>query len=103
MAEFQPFVATDSKEVVLENRRKEERAPLPVEADLSFIVDEAEMEVKDVDISSSGIGFTTEQPLGIKVRIKYDNGQNLNRTAQLVWTKKEETGEMRYGFRFVEE
>lgn len=82
-------------------KRQYERVDLPDNVELTFEVDADELIVNDVDISRSGIGFQTNRPLSIQVKIHYENGKVVEKPAHLVWTNRNEDGTMKYGFEFV--
>lgn len=82
--------------------RRAPRVPLePDECELSFIVEEDYLHVLEANLSDTGIGFTTRYPLKVMLSMKFGERQE-NKTANLVWVKKNEDQTMNYGFAFEE-
>ncbi len=83
---------------------KERAERQKIEAKVKFIVDADVIPAESVDISESGISFKTDTPIKVTMRMgsKYA-GDIEDKTAELVWTKKESDGSTTYGLEFVEE
>ncbi|MHC4884323.1 MAG: PilZ domain-containing protein [Planctomycetota bacterium] len=83
----------------IEHRRAPRHPLEPDECDLSFVVEEDSLEVVEANISETGLGFTTSQPLKVKLALRY--GEELeDREATLVWVRRNDDGSMNYGFEF---
>ena len=82
------------------DQRRAPREPIePEECDLSFIVEEDCLNVSEANLSATGIGFTTRNPLKIKLAMTFGE-DNETREATLVWVKRNPDGTMNYGFEF---
>ena len=79
-------------------KRKSERIPFYTEVE--FIVDADVINAASVDFSETGIRFSTENPIVIRMRFDGPDGQ-IDRTAQLVWAGKGEENQFQYGLEFI--
>ena len=83
-----------------ENRRSKPRQPFI--ADVDLIIDADTLKAMTVDISASGIRIDMALPLRVTMRFVED-GQLLDRKAQLARVQKTPDDGMTYGFEFIEE
>ena len=72
-----------------------------VDYDIEFIGDFEVLRAKAVDISSSGIGFGSDQPLVSEMRVKTPSGPREYR-AQLMWVRGDGRGGSRLGLQFTD-
>ena len=54
-----------------------------------------------VNFSDGGVRLTMESPINFTVRFKVGE-KRINRRVQLVWSNKNEEGNMRYGFNYLD-
>ena len=83
-----------------QNRRRSPRQPFI--ADVDLIIDADTLKAMTVDISASGIRIDMALPLRVTMRFVED-GQLLDRKAQLARVHKTPDDGMTYGFEFIEE
>jgi hypothetical protein len=83
-----------------QNRRSAPRQPFI--ADVDLIIDADTLKAMTVDISATGIRIDMAQPLRVTMRFVED-GQLLDRKAQLARVHKTPDDGMTYGFVFIEE
>jgi hypothetical protein len=71
---------------------------------VDFIVDADIIVANSVDVSETGISFQTDTPIKVKMRLgdKYSGGVE-DKTAELIWAKKEDNGATTYGLHFIED
>jgi len=81
-------------------RRKTKREPSSTEAEL--YLESTIYKAKLVDFSNDGVRFTMEKPINFYVRFK-SGEKRISRKAQLIWSRKNEVGDMTYGFNYMEE
>lgn len=81
-------------------RRKAKREPSSTEAEL--YLESTVFKARLVDFSNDGVRFTMEKPINFYVRCKVGE-KRISRKVQLVWSRKNETGDMTYGFNYIEE
>ncbi len=83
----------------MEDRAKRKR----IDTKVDFIVDADVIPAKSVDISESGIAFRTDTPIKVTMRMGSKiYGDVENKTAELVWTRKESDGSTTYGLQFID-
>ncbi len=83
------------------NQRRSERNKLePERMTIAFLVETGDFDITDVNMSEEGLGFTTSEPIGIRVDITRKKNE-VSRLANLVWAKRMENGKMHYGFEFL--
>lgn len=81
-------------------RRKTEREPSSTEAEL--YLESTIYKAKLADFSDGGVRFIMEKPINFYVRFRVGE-RRISRKVQLVWSGKNEQGDMTYGFNFIEE
>ena len=79
-------------------RRRAERVPL--EVPVEFIVDADLVQARSVDLSETGLRFSTDEAIPILLRMRVDGEQHEHR-GQLVWARRDARGHMDYGIEFV--
>lgn len=80
-------------------RRKTEREPSSTEAEM--YLESTIYKAKLVNLSDGGVRFIMEKPINFYVRFKAGE-RRISRKVQLVWSRKNEEGDMAYGFNFIE-
>ncbi len=80
------------------DRRRSERARM--ESSVEFFVDAEIVTATSVDLSETGLKFSSRTPVHIRLRMEVD-GDVQERQSELVWARREEDGTMTYGLRFV--
>jgi len=83
-----------------QNRRRAPRQPFI--ADVDLIIDAETLKAMTVDISATGVRIDMALPLRVTMRFVED-GQLLDRKAQLARVQKTPDDGMTYGFEFIEE
>lgn len=70
---------------------------------VEFYVDADIVKASSIDLSETGMGFVTDSPIKVRVRV-YDDDIKAERirTAELVWARRDDNAEMRYGIEFVD-
>ena len=82
------------------NRRAGKR--ISVKAEIELFVNADMIDTESIDVSDTGIGFTTTQPLSVRLRLKL-GGERQQRLAKLVWAQRAPQGGCRYGFEYCME
>ncbi len=70
-----------------------------IKTKVEFIVDGDIISAESVNISTTGISFTTDNPIKIRMRFEED-GETKEELAELVWAKQDEK-ETSYGLSFI--
>lgn len=81
-------------------RRRSERISL--DAGVDFFVDAEIVGARAIDVSQTGLRFSSPEPLEIEISLNVD-GEREERTARLVWAEMQPDGAMQYGLEFVED
>jgi len=71
-----------------------------LDAAVEFFVDADIIQASSVDVSQTGVRFSTSEPLPILMRITVD-GDGEEREAELLWLHRTPDGTFRYGLRFT--
>lgn len=71
-----------------------------VKTKIEFYVDSDIIEALSVDASETGIQLVTGTPIVIRFRAEI-GGKRAEKSAELVWARKQEEGTLAYGFRFI--
>ena len=79
-------------------RRETEREPSSTEAEM--YLESTIYKAKLVDCSDGGVRFIMEKPINFYVRFRVGE-KKISRKVQLVWSRKNEEGDMAYGFNFI--
>ena len=80
-------------------RRRAER--VPVRVPVEFIVDADLVQARSVDLSETGLRFSTDSAIPIVLRMTLDDVQREHR-GQLVWARRDAQGHMDYGIEFLD-
>ncbi|MFH1136697.1 MAG: PilZ domain-containing protein [Pseudomonadota bacterium] len=79
-------------------KRKAERRP--IQTQVEFFVDADIINAVAVDFSETGIRFSTENPILIRMRFDAPEGRS-EKTARLVWAGKSPEEHFQYGLEFI--
>lgn len=82
------------------SQRRSERVDL--EANVEFFLDADIIEAEMVDVSQTGMCFSSSQPLLLEMRITMQGAME-ERRAKLVWAQTDQSGKLRIGLEFVGE
>jgi hypothetical protein len=80
--------------------RRDERYDL--EAPVEFIVEADVLKASAINVSQTGILFTTETPVYISMRVTVD-GKREERRARLVWANQDSEPGLKVGLEFLQE
>ena len=84
------------------NQEKRQKERISIQTGVEFFVDADIINATSVNISETGVRFTTNDPIKILMRMNVD-GKVLERKAKLVWVSKAQNGGTDYGFEFIQE
>lgn len=86
------------------SENKAERSPRrELNGKVEFIIDEDVIFAKSINASETGIRFDTAKPIHILMRVTTEKDEVLEHKAELVWAKRNESGNMAYGLQFIED
>ena len=84
----------------MDNHEKRQKERISIQTGVEFFVDADIINATSVNISETGVRFTTNDPIKILMRMDVD-GKVIERKARLVWVATAQDGGMDYGFEFL--
>lgn len=82
------------------SKRRSER--MDMDAGVEFIVDADVLQASAVNVSQTGVCFTTKTPLHIVMRLKVD-GKTEEHRARLIWVRTTKDDHLAFGLEYSED